>query len=151
MKDKDLQSKIKQLTLKLVSLKALILAQYSVGDKDLLQFTEFLSKEKVTNNYKFSTFSRKTQWLDDLYFDDIRFYEKYPKLSAVMQIVLFIFKLNQNDDTIVAGRFIKDCLKAHQVQPHTLVIDQKMVCLFKSSWRMYNIHLENTRENEKKR
>ena len=98
MKDKDLQSKIKQLTLKLVSLKALILAQYSVGDKDLLQFTAFLSKEKVTNNDKFSTFSRKTQWLDDLYFDDIRFYEKYPKLSAVMQIVLFIFKLNQNDD-----------------------------------------------------
>ena len=52
-----------------------------------------------------------------------------------------VLKLNQNDDTDVARRFIKDHLKAHQVQPHTLVIDQKMVCSFKSAWRMYNIHL----------
>ena len=69
MKDEDLQSKIIQLTLRHVSLKVL---QYSVGDKTLLQFTEFISKEKVTNNDKFSTFNRKTQQLDDLYFDDIR-------------------------------------------------------------------------------
>ena len=119
----------------------------------------------MTINDKFSTFSRKTQRLDDLYFDDIRFHEKYPELSTVMQIVVLshgqasvsgfnsnnlVLKLNRNDDTTVAGRFIKDHLKAHQVQPHTFVIDQKTVRLFKSSWRMYNIHLENTRENEKK-
>ena len=47
MKDEDLQSKMKQLTQKLVSLKGL---HYSVGDKALLPFTEFLSKEKVTSN-----------------------------------------------------------------------------------------------------
>ena len=69
MKDEDLHSKMKQLTSKLVSLKVL---QYSDGDKAFLQFTEFLSKKKVTNNDKFSTFNRKTQQLDDLYFDDIR-------------------------------------------------------------------------------
>ena len=57
--------------------------------------------------------------------------------------------MDQNDDTVVARRFIKDHLKAHQVQPHTLVIDQKMVSSFKSAWRTYNIHLEN-RENGKK-
>ena len=68
MKDEDLQSKMKQLTLKLVSLK---IPQYSVGDKALLQFTEFLSKEKVTDNDKFSPVNRKTQRLDDLYFDNI--------------------------------------------------------------------------------
>ena len=164
MKDEDFQSKMKQLTLKLVSLKVL---QYTVGDKALLQFTEFLSKEKVTNNVKFSTFNRKTQRLDDLYFDGIRVHEKYPELSSVMQIVFvlshgqasvergfndinLVLKLNQNDDTVVARRFIKDHLKVHQVQQHTLVIDQKMVRSFKSAWRMYNIHLENIRENEKK-
>ena len=38
MKGEDLQSKMKQLTVKLVSLKVL---QYSVGDKALLQFTDF--------------------------------------------------------------------------------------------------------------
>ena len=54
--------------------------------------------------------------------------------------------MDQNDDTVVARRFIKDHLKAHQVQPHT---DQKMVSSFKSAWRTYNIHLEN-RENGKK-
>ena len=58
MKDEDLQNKMKKLTLKLVSLKVL---QHSVGSKALLQFTEFLSKEKVSNNDKFSTFNRKTQ------------------------------------------------------------------------------------------
>ena len=52
MKDEDLQSKRKQLTLKLVSLKFL---QYSVGDEALLKFTEFLSKKTVTNIDKFST------------------------------------------------------------------------------------------------
>ena len=61
-----------------------------------------------------------------------------------------ILKLNQIDDTVVARRFIKDYLKAQQVQPHTLVIDQKMVRSFKSAWRTYNIHLENIRDNEKK-
>ena len=60
-----------------------------------------------------------------------------------------VLKLNQNYDTVVARRFIKDHLKAHQAQPHTLVIDHKMVRSFKSAWRTYNIHLEN-RENEKK-
>ena len=40
--------------------------EYSVvDDKALLQFNEFLSKEKVTKNTKFSTFNRKTQRLDD--------------------------------------------------------------------------------------
>ena len=58
LKDEDLQSKMKQLTLKLVSLKVL---QYSVSDKVLLQFTEFLSKERVANSDKFSPFNRKTQ------------------------------------------------------------------------------------------
>ena len=43
MKDEDLQSKMKQLTLKLVSLKVL---QYSVGNKALQQFAEFISKER---------------------------------------------------------------------------------------------------------
>ena len=38
-----------------------LVLQYSGGDKVLLQFAEFLSKEKVTNNDKFSTFNRKTQ------------------------------------------------------------------------------------------
>ena len=61
-----------------------------------------------------------------------------------------VLKLNQIDDTVVARRFIKDYLKAQQVQPHTLVIDQKMVRSFKSAWRTYNIHLENIRDNEKK-
>ena len=42
MKDEYLQSKMKQLTLKLVSVKVL---QYSVGDKALLQFTEFSLKK----------------------------------------------------------------------------------------------------------
>ena len=51
MKDEDLQSKMKQLTMKSISLKVL---QYSVGHKALLQFTEFLSKEKVTNNDQFN-------------------------------------------------------------------------------------------------
>ena len=153
MKVEDLQSKTKQLTLKLVSLKVL---QYSVGDKALLQFTEFLSKEKVTNNDKFSTFNRKTQRLDDLYLDDIRFHEKYQELSTVMQIVFvlshgqasvergfndnnFILRLNQNDDTVVARRFIKDHLKAHQVQLYTLGIDQKMVRSFKSAWSLEDV------------
>ena len=45
---------------------------------------------------------------------------------------------------------MKDNLKANQVQPHTLVIDQKMVRSFKRAWRTYNIYLENIRENEKK-
>ena len=48
------------------------------------------------------------------------------------------------------GDLSKIILKAHQVQPHTLVIDQKMVCSFKSAWRTYIIHLENIKENEKK-
>ena len=61
-----------------------------------------------------------------------------------------VLKLNQNDDTVVARRFIKDHLKADQVQPHTLFIDQKMFHLFKGNWRPYNIHLKNIRENEKK-
>ena len=87
MKDEDLQSKMKQLTLTLVSLKVL---QCSFGDKALLQFTEFLSKEKVTNNDKFSTFNRKTQRLDDLYLDDIRVHEKYPELSTVMRSVFIL-------------------------------------------------------------
>ena len=91
MKGEDLQSKMKQLTVKLVSLKVL---QYSVGDKALLQFTDFFSKEKVTNNDKFSIFDRKTQLLDDIYFDDIRVHEKYPELSTVMQIV-FVLKYGQ--------------------------------------------------------
>ena len=43
MKDEYLQSKMKQLTLKLVSVKVL---QYSVGDKALLQFTEFSLKKR---------------------------------------------------------------------------------------------------------
>ena len=45
--------------------------------------------------------------------------------------------------TVVARRFIKDHLKAHEVQPHTLVIDQKIVRSFRSTWRTYNINLEN--------
>ena len=164
MKDEDLQSKMIQLTLRYVSLKIL---QYSVGDKALLQFTEFISKEKVTNNDKFSTFNRKTQRPDDLCFDDIRVQEKYPELSTFMQIVFvlshgqasvdcgfndnnLVLKLNQNDDTVVARRFIKNHLKADQVQPHTLFIDQKMFRLLKSNWRLYNIRLKNIRENEKK-
>ena len=61
-----------------------------------------------------------------------------------------VLKLNQNDDTVVARRFIKDHLKADQVQPHTLFIDQKMFRLFKGNWRPYNIHLKNIRENENK-
>ena len=122
MKDEDLQSKMKQLTLTLVSLKVL---QCSFGDKALLQFTEFLSKEKVTNNDKFSTFNRKTQRLDDLYLDDIRVHEKYPELSTVKRSVFIlshtkafverafndnnlVLKLKQNDDTVLARRFIKD-------------------------------------------
>ena len=122
MKHEDLQSKMKQLTLTLVSLKVL---QCSFGDKALLQFTEFLSKEKVTNNDKFSTFNRKTQRLDDLYLDDIRVHEKYPELSTVMRSVFIlshtkafverafndnnlVLKLKQNDDTVLARRFIKD-------------------------------------------
>ena len=52
-------------------------------------------------------------------------------------------------DTVVARRFIKNHLKAHQVQSHTLAVDQKMVYLLKSIWRTCNIHLENIRENEK--
>ena len=164
MKDEDLHSKMKQLTSKLISLKVL---QYSDGDKAFLQFTEFLSKKKVTNNDKFSTFNRKTQQLDDLYFDDIRVHEKYPELSTVTQIIFvlnhgqasvergfndnnLVLKFNQIDYTVVAGRFIKDHLKALQIQPSTLVTDQKMVRSFKSAWRTYNIHLENIRENEKK-
>ena len=51
MKHEDLQSKMKQLKMKSISLKVL---QYSVGHKALLQFTEFLSKEKVTNNDQFN-------------------------------------------------------------------------------------------------
>ena len=45
--------------------------------------------------------------------------------------------------TVVARRFIKDHLKAHEVQPHTLVIDQKIVRSFRSTWRTNNINLEN--------
>ena len=84
------------------------------------QFTEFFSKEKVTNNDKFSTFNKKTQRLDDLYFDDIGGHEKYPELSTVMQIVFvlnhgqasverdfIVLKLNQNEDTVVARRLSK--------------------------------------------
>ena len=62
-----------------------------------------------------------------------------------------VFKLNGNDDTVVARRFIKDHLKAHQVQPHTLAIDQKMVCSLKSAWRTYNIHLENIIQRVKRK
>ena len=154
MKDEDRQSKMKQLTLKLVSLKVL---QYSVGNKALLQFTEFLFKEKVTNKDRLSIFNRKTQRLDNLYFDDIRVHEIVFVLSHGQVSVErgfndnnLVLRLNQNDDTVVARRFIKDHLKAHQVQSHTLVIDQKMVHSFKSAWRTYIIHLENIKENEKK-
>ena len=45
---------------------------------------------------------------------------------------------------------INDHIKVHQVQPQTLVIDQKMVRSFKSTWQKYNIHLENIKKNEKK-
>ena len=45
---------------------------------------------------------------------------------------------------------INDHIKVHQVQPQTLVIDQKMVRSLKSSWQKYNIHLENIKKNEKK-
>ena len=45
---------------------------------------------------------------------------------------------------------INDHIKVHQVQPQTLVIDQKMVRSFKSTWHKYNIHSENIRKNEKK-
>ena len=45
---------------------------------------------------------------------------------------------------------INDHIKVHQVQPQTLVIDQKMVRSFKSIWHKYNIHSENIRKNEKK-
>ena len=45
---------------------------------------------------------------------------------------------------------INDHIKVHQVQPQTLVIDQKMVRSFKSTWQKYNIHSENIRKNEKK-
>ena len=45
---------------------------------------------------------------------------------------------------------INDHIKVHQVQPQTLVIDQKMVPSFKSTWQKYNIHLENIKKNEKK-
>ena len=62
-----------------------------------------------------------------------------------------VLKLNQNDDTVVARRFIKDHLKAHQVQPHTLAIDKKMVCSLKSAWRTYNIHLENIIQRVKRK
>ena len=63
-----------------------------------------------------------------------------------------ILRLNQNDDTVVARRFIKDHLKAHQVQLYTLGIDQKMFVHSRGlgACRTYNIHLENIRENEKK-
>ena len=106
-----------------------------------------------------STFDRKTQQLDALYFDDVRVHEKYPELSTIMQII-FVLSHDQasvergfNDNnwfsswtktmTVVARRFIKDHLKAHEVQPHTLVIDQKIVRSFRSTWRTYNINLEN--------
>ena len=106
-----------------------------------------------------STLDRKTQQLDALYFDDVRVHEKYPELSTIMQII-FVLSHDQasvergfNDNnwfsswtktmTVVARRFIKDHLKAHEVQPHTLVIDQKIVRSFRSTWRTYNINLEN--------
>ena len=60
-----------------------------------------------------------------------------------------VLKLDQNNDTVVARRFIKDYLKVHQAQPDTLVIDQKMVRSFESAWTTHNIQLENIRENEK--
>ena len=50
-----------------------------------------------------------------------------------------ILRLNQNDDTVVARRFIKDHLKAHQVQLYTLGIDQKMVRSFKSAWSLEDV------------
>ena len=106
-----------------------------------------------------STLDRKTQQLDALYFDYVRVHEKYPELSTIMQII-FVLSHDQasvergfNDNnwfsswtktmTVVARRFIKDHLKAHEVQPHTLVIDQKIVRSFRSTWRTYNINLEN--------
>ena len=60
-----------------------------------------------------------------------------------------VLELNQNDDIVVTKRFIKEHLKAHQVQPHPLAIDQKMVRSFKIAGRTYNILLENREWKER--
>ena len=91
----------------------------------------------------------------------IRVHEKYPELPNVMQVALV---LAHGQASVECGfiiiiwflswtkmmTVINDHIKVHQVQPQTLVIDQKMVRSFKSTWHKYNIHSENIRKNEKK-
>ena len=154
--DEVLNARMKKLTMKLVSLK---LIHFQAGDKASSQFTNFIGFHKVQHEDKSLSFDRKSQRLDDFFFQEM-------KKAMVMKIVFtlshgqasvecgfndnnIVLKQNQKDDTIVARKLIKNYLSANNLLPHTVTINQKLVKSVKFAWRRYTQHLDDEKEKEK--
>ena len=157
-----LQMKMKKLIMKLVSLKVI---KFETGDAAMTQYREFLSNEVVQQREKLLSFDRKTQRLDDLFFQDMKVEETYPDLAMIMKIIFtlshgqasvergfndnVVLKQNQKDGTVVSRRFIKNHLSANNLLPHTLPVTPQLVESFKSAWRRHRQCLEDQKEKEK--
>ena len=159
-----LEAKMKKMIMKFVALDVIL---SGTGDKAMTQYSEFISSDIVIQKENLMSFDRKSQRLDDFFFQDLKVEDSYPDLALIMKVVFTlshgqasvergfndnnaVLKQNQKDNTVVSRRFIKNYMSANNFLPHTAHITQGLVKSFKSAWRHYKQYLEDSRESEKK-
>ena len=159
-----LEAKMKKMIMKFVALDVIL---SGTGDKAMTQYSEFISSDIDIQKENLMSFDRKSQRLDDFFFQDLKVEDSYPDLALIMKVVFtlshgqasvergfndnnVVLKQNQKDNTVVSRRFIKNYMSANNFLPHTAPITQGLVKSFKSAWRRYKQYLEDSRESEKK-
>ena len=61
-----------------------------------------------------------------------------------------ILKTNISAESIISRRIVKDHILSHQVQPHTIEINNPMIVAYKSARLKYTIHMEEEKKEKEK-
>ena len=125
-------------------------------------FSTYLENEVKTHKQKFENFDPKNTRLDTFYFKDLDI-GKYKELSFVIRLIFTLshgqsaversFSLrgnleqdNQEEDTIISIRIIKDYLTSNKIEPYNVVIDKPLMQAVKNSRLKYQQYLGEKRK-----